>query len=191
MRAKTYTMKVVEIDSRSEHDLPADTVTRDEAASGARGPYIPLAFRVRRDVFYIYSARWPELAGKALLLKSAWARSGGVRDIPPPDHPVWRRLVSGEVPFQPSFLGACMFLARARADLQQPGGRAHIGLYMGQLSGLYVQNMDCGSVQRDLVKVRMNEISAVDPDCTGWFKRGTAGTPAGVRPAPPRPLPAD
>lgn len=175
MRAKTYTMKVVEIDdSCSEHDLPADTVTRDEAASGARGPYIPLAFRVRRDVFYICSARWPELAGKALLLKSAGARSGGVRNIPPPDHPVWRRLVSGEVLFQPSFLGACMFLARARADLQeQPEGRTRIALYTEQLSTLYVQNMDSGSVQRDLVKVRMNEISAVDPDCMGWFKRRT------------------
>jgi hypothetical protein len=173
-------MKVVEIDSRSEHDLPADTVTRDEAASGSSGPFIPLAFRVRRDVFYICSARWPGLAGKALLLKSAGRRSGGVRNIPPPDHPVWRRLVSGEVPFQPSFLGACMFLARARTDLQQPGGGTDIGLYTGQLSVLYVQNMDCGSVQRDLVKVRMNEISAVAPDCTGWFKR-----------ASPRPSPAD
>ena len=173
MRAKTYTMKVVEIDSRCEHDLPADTVTRDEEATGARGPYIPLAFRVRRDVFYICSARWPELAGKALLLKSAGARSGGVRNIPPPDHPVWRRLVSGEVLFEPSHLGACMFLARARADLQQPGGGTRIALHMGQLRVLYAQNMDCGSVQRDLVKVRMNEIAAVAPDCAGWFRRRT------------------
>ncbi|OFX24982.1 MAG: hypothetical protein A2V77_24250 [Anaeromyxobacter sp. RBG_16_69_14] len=148
-------------------------MTRDEVASGARGPCIPLAFRVRRDVFYVCSPRWPELAGKALLLKSAGARSRGVR-TPPPDHPVWRRLVSGEVLFRPSFLGACMFLARARADLQrQPGGRTPIAVYTEQLSTLYVQNMDCGSVLRDLVKVRMNEISAVDPDCMGWFKRRT------------------
>ena len=173
MRAKTYTMRVVEIDSRSEHELPADTVTRDEVATGSSGPYIPLAFRVRRDVFYICSERWPELTGKALLLKSAGARPGGVRNIPPPDHPVWRRLLSGEVLFQPSYLGARMFLARARADLRQPGGGTRIGLYVGQLRVLYERNMDCGSVQRDLVKVRLNEISAVAPDCMGWFGRGT------------------
>jgi hypothetical protein len=85
-----YTMKVVEIEGASEHELPADTVTRDspprspsqalaspgrQAAEAARacahGPLLPLAFRPRDDVFYVDTARWPDLVGKALRLKAS------------------------------------------------------------------------------------------------------------------------
>jgi hypothetical protein len=78
-RPKKYTMTVVSADG-SEHDLPADTVTRDEPAPGTRGPYVPLAFRPQGDVFYVCSARWSELAGLALRLKHAYgpfARAAG------------------------------------------------------------------------------------------------------------------
>jgi len=77
-----YTMTVVEVNGGREHDLPADTVTRDlpldwglrqETAAPAldwgvdgRGPLVPLAFRPHRDVFHVASRRWPGLAGKAL-----------------------------------------------------------------------------------------------------------------------------
>jgi len=83
-----YTMRVVEIDGAAEHELPADTVTRDtpplptsrgvtsargaaagESGNGTRGPLVPLAFRPRHDVFYVCAARWPELSGKALRVK--------------------------------------------------------------------------------------------------------------------------
>ena len=114
------------------------------------------------------------------------ARSSGM-SIPPPDHPVWQRLVSGAVLFQPSFLGACMLLAHLRADLQQPSplpalppeggglGRGMPGdergavLHMRQLRALYANNVECGSVQRDLVRLRMNEIFTADSDCGAWF----------------------
>ena len=80
-----YTMRVVEIDSAAEHDLPADTVTRDTPPyrtwttgqtgetgrdGRAQGPLLPLAFRPRHDVFYVWAGRWPELSGKALQLKT-------------------------------------------------------------------------------------------------------------------------
>ncbi|HEX9288772.1 MAG TPA: hypothetical protein VF904_04535 [Anaeromyxobacteraceae bacterium] len=83
-----YTMWVVEIDGALEHELPADTVTRDTpplapsrgvtsergaaaagSGNGTRGPLVPLAFRPRHDVFYVSAARWPELTGKALRVK--------------------------------------------------------------------------------------------------------------------------
>ena len=85
-----YTMRVVEIGNAREHDLPADTVTRDapacspprvaraiarssaEAERGGRasGPLLPLGFRPQGDVFYVSAERWPELLGKALRLKA-------------------------------------------------------------------------------------------------------------------------
>jgi hypothetical protein len=80
-----YTMRVVEVDNAVEHDLPADTVTHDAppgrpcptdrraeygSEGGAQGPLLPLAFRPRRDVFYVWSERWPDLIGKALELKT-------------------------------------------------------------------------------------------------------------------------
>jgi hypothetical protein len=78
-----YTVKVVEIDSGREHVLPADTVTCDAppapahhacaagATSAVRAPLVPLAFRPRRDVFYVSTGRWPQLAGKSLRVKNA------------------------------------------------------------------------------------------------------------------------
>jgi hypothetical protein len=63
----TYTMKIVEIETGREHELPADTVSRDEP--GAQGPLIPLGFRPRHCAFYVCSARWPELAGKPLRVR--------------------------------------------------------------------------------------------------------------------------
>jgi len=80
-----YTLRVVEVDSAAEHDLPADTVTRDTPPyrtrttdqtreSGrdgrAQGPLLPLAFHPRHDVFYVSAGRWPDLIGKALQLKT-------------------------------------------------------------------------------------------------------------------------
>lgn len=74
-RAMAYTMRVLEVESGSEHVLPADTVTRDtpqavdppRSGSGpSQGPILPLAFRARDDTFYVTAARWPELQGKAL-----------------------------------------------------------------------------------------------------------------------------
>ena len=80
-----YTMRVVEVDSAAEHDLPADTVTRDTPPcrtwtpdstgepgrdARAQGPLLPLAFRPRHDVFFVSAARWPDLIGKALQLKT-------------------------------------------------------------------------------------------------------------------------
>jgi hypothetical protein len=85
-----YTMRVVEVDNAVEHDLPADTVTRDAppgrscttdrrapeygSDGGAQGPLLPLAFRLRNDVFYVWSERWPDLIGKALELKTTGSR---------------------------------------------------------------------------------------------------------------------
>jgi hypothetical protein len=90
-------------------------------------------------------------------------------NIPRPDHPVWRRLVNGEVLFQPSFLGACMFLAHVRAGLREHGAGDRTALFVERLRRLYAQNRDCESVRRDLARLRMNEIYMPDPDCAGWF----------------------
>lgn len=152
MRAESYSVKVVGLDG-SEHEIPADTVTREEPAPASRGPYVPLAFRAARDVFYVWSERWPELAGKALRLKFPAARRRRCWSTPPPGHPVWRKLVCGEVPLHPSFLGACMFLARARAELRQARERERVTDYTRQLQGLYARNVGCRSVQRDLAIV--------------------------------------
>jgi hypothetical protein len=94
-------------------------------------------------------------------------------NIPRPDHPVWRRLVTGEMLFQPSFLGACMFLARVRAERRRPDGRSHTAAHMGQLRAIYARNQDCGTAQRDLAILRVNEIFTMDPDCGGWFQEDT------------------
>jgi hypothetical protein len=64
-----YTMKVVEIETGYEHELPADTVSRDEPG-GAHGPLVPLGFRPRDCAFYVFSERWPQLAGKPLRVRS-------------------------------------------------------------------------------------------------------------------------
>ncbi|HET9597809.1 MAG TPA: hypothetical protein VFP65_19635 [Anaeromyxobacteraceae bacterium] len=66
-----YTMRVVEIDSGREHELPADAVTRDSA--GAIAPLLPLGFRPRGAVFFVTSQRWPELRGLALCAAGAAA----------------------------------------------------------------------------------------------------------------------
>jgi glutamine cyclotransferase len=65
-----YTMTVVETSSGVEHELPADTVTRDVPLRSARGPLIPLAYRPSRGVFYVTHERWPELGGVALRLRA-------------------------------------------------------------------------------------------------------------------------
>jgi hypothetical protein len=69
--AMDYTMPVVEVESGREHRLPADAVTRDASRPvRSQGPILPLAFRPRAEAFYVTSARWPDLAGKALRLKA-------------------------------------------------------------------------------------------------------------------------
>lgn len=155
MQAESYLMRVVEADGR-EHEIPADTVTREVAVLGARGPIVPLAFRAQRDVFYVWSQRWPELAGKALRLHPAPTRRRKTWIIPPPAHPVWQKLLSGEVVLQPSFLGASMFLAQAQADLRQALERDRVTAYIRQLHGLYARNLGYRSVQRDLAVVGRN-----------------------------------
>jgi hypothetical protein len=108
-------------------------------------------------------------------------------NIPHPDHPVWRRLVTGEMLFQPSFLGACMFLAHVRAERRDPKARVRTTFQMEQLRTLYAQNQDCGSARRDLATLRMNEIFMADPDCGGWFKEETRSAALGI-PAPDHPV---
>lgn len=71
-------MRVFEVESGSEHLLPADTVTRDTPQAvgpprsdggPSQGPILPLAFRPRDDTFYVTAARWPGLQGKALRVR--------------------------------------------------------------------------------------------------------------------------
>jgi hypothetical protein len=62
-------MTVVEVDGSGEHELPADTVTWDDARASA--PLVPLGFRPRRARFFVRSGRWPGLAGRALRLKDS------------------------------------------------------------------------------------------------------------------------
>lgn len=73
-----YTMRVVDIVGGGEHDLPADTVTRDAPGRGG-GPLLPLAYRPLHCPFYVCSERWPELAGKALRVKAAARPRGRAR----------------------------------------------------------------------------------------------------------------
>jgi hypothetical protein len=68
--AMNYTMQVVEAVSGRVHGLPADAVTRD-SPSRSGGPLLPLAYRARRDLFFVSNDRWPELHGKALRLVGA------------------------------------------------------------------------------------------------------------------------
>jgi hypothetical protein len=63
-----YTMKVVEIATGIEHELPADVVTRDTHPASPSGPILPLAFRPAGDSFYVTSSRWLSLAGKPVRL---------------------------------------------------------------------------------------------------------------------------
>jgi hypothetical protein len=67
-----YTMRVVEVDSGQEHELPADAVTRDHA--GALAPLIPLGFRAHDAVFFVSSQRWPELMDRPLRTAAAALR---------------------------------------------------------------------------------------------------------------------
>ena len=65
-----YTMKIVEIETGLEHELPADTVSRDDPG-GTRGPLVPLGFRGGHSAFYVVSERWPHLAGKPLRVRGS------------------------------------------------------------------------------------------------------------------------
>ena len=62
------TMRVVEIGTGVEHELPGDAVTRDAPtlarATSPSGPVVPLAFRPADVAFYVSGKQWPELAGK-------------------------------------------------------------------------------------------------------------------------------
>jgi hypothetical protein len=62
--AMGYSMRVVEVESGVEYELPADAVTRD--AAGALAPLIPLGFRAPGAVFFVSSRRWPELMDRPL-----------------------------------------------------------------------------------------------------------------------------
>ena len=59
---------MVEIASGTEHEIPADAVTRDVRAPAAHGPLVPLAFRPHGDAFFLLGDRWAEFSGKPLRL---------------------------------------------------------------------------------------------------------------------------
>lgn len=65
-----YAMRVVEIGTGVEHEIPADAATRDAPTlarpSALSGPVVPLVFRPADAAFYLSAIVWPELAGKLL-----------------------------------------------------------------------------------------------------------------------------
>ncbi len=63
-----YTMRVMEIASGVEHELPPDAVTCDTHPNSPWGPIVPLAFRPAGVHFYVSGDRWPTLVGKPVQL---------------------------------------------------------------------------------------------------------------------------
>jgi hypothetical protein len=61
-------VKVIELGTGVEHELPGDAATRDARTlayfSYPSGAVVPLVFRDGQAVFYVAGDRWPELAGK-------------------------------------------------------------------------------------------------------------------------------
>jgi predicted regulator of Ras-like GTPase activity (Roadblock/LC7/MglB family) len=74
--------------------------------------------------------------------------------IPPADHPRWAELVTGKVPFKPSFLAARMFLASARMEVGKRGANPElIKKYAAGLRDMFAENADSSNVRQDLAKV--------------------------------------
>ena len=67
---KARTVKVVELGTGYEHELPGDTPTRDARTlayfSYPSGAVLPLVIRPIEAVFYVCSEELPELFGKLL-----------------------------------------------------------------------------------------------------------------------------
>jgi hypothetical protein len=75
-----YTLKVVDIRTDEQYELPADTVTLEEpiqemplavtkdaeARAIAHRALVPLGYRPPGEQFYVAGSRWSELAGKPL-----------------------------------------------------------------------------------------------------------------------------
>ena len=61
-------LKVVEIGTEIEHELPGDVATRDARTlayfSYPSGAVLPLVFRPVDTMFYVAGDRYPELVGK-------------------------------------------------------------------------------------------------------------------------------
>lgn len=61
------TLKVVEIGTGIEHELPGDAATRDARTlayfSYPSGAVLPLVLR-NGEMFYVAGDRWPQLSGK-------------------------------------------------------------------------------------------------------------------------------
>jgi hypothetical protein len=61
-------LKVVEVATGQEHELPGDAATRDARTlayfSYPSGAVVPLVFRGADAMFYVAGDRWPELAGR-------------------------------------------------------------------------------------------------------------------------------
>jgi hypothetical protein len=61
-------VKVVEVGTGAEYELPGDAATRDARTlayfSYPSGAVLPLVLRPADAVFYVAGDRWPELTGK-------------------------------------------------------------------------------------------------------------------------------
>jgi hypothetical protein len=79
-----------------------------------------------------------------------------VMQVPPADHPKWIELVTGKMPFRPSFLLARMFLASARTEVGRSGANPKlIQQYAAKLHELFVENTDSASVRQDLARLKI------------------------------------
>jgi hypothetical protein len=88
--------------------------------------------------------------------------------VPPADHPKWIELVTGKMPFRPSFLLARMFLASARTEVGRSGANPKlIQQYAAKLHELFVENTDSASVRQDLarlkIKISLGEETDLNP----------------------------
>jgi predicted regulator of Ras-like GTPase activity (Roadblock/LC7/MglB family) len=91
-----------------------------------------------------------------------------VMQVPPADHPKWIELVTGKMPFRPSFLLARMFLASARTEVGRSGANPKlIQQYAAKLHELFVENTDSASVRQDLarlkIKISLGEETDLNP----------------------------
>jgi hypothetical protein len=88
--------------------------------------------------------------------------------VPPADHPKWIELVTGKMPFRPSFLLARMFLASARTEVGRSGANPKlIQQYAAKLHELFVENTDSANVRQDLarlkIKISLGEETDLNP----------------------------
>jgi predicted regulator of Ras-like GTPase activity (Roadblock/LC7/MglB family) len=91
-----------------------------------------------------------------------------VMQVPPADHPKWIELVTGKMPFRPSFLLARMFLASARTEVGRSGANPKlIQQYAAKLHELFVENTDSANVRQDLarlkIKISLGEETDLNP----------------------------